>query len=32
MKLAQHELGELKELTMSCMNTLTNMAYFIQHA
>jgi spore coat protein CotF len=32
MRLAQHELEELKELTMSCMNTITNMAYFLRHA
>lgn len=31
MKLAAHELYELEELTMSCVNSITNMAYMIEH-
>jgi spore coat protein CotF len=31
MQLAAHELQDLHELTMSCVNSITNMAYFKQH-
>ncbi|RFU69619.1 spore coat protein [Bacillus sp. V59.32b] len=31
MKLAAHELQDLHELTMSCVNSITNMAYMLQH-
>ncbi len=31
MKLAAHELNVLSELTMSCVNSITNMAYMLQH-
>lgn len=31
MKLAAHELHDLNELTMSCVNSITNMAYMIDH-
>ncbi|WP_458413109.1 spore coat protein [Schinkia sp. CFF1] len=31
MKLAAHELNDLNELTMSCVNSITNMAYMLQH-
>lgn len=31
MKLASHELHELNELTLSCVNSITNMAYMLQH-
>jgi spore coat protein CotF len=31
MKLAAHELHDLNELTMSCVNSITNMGYMIQH-
>ncbi|RFB18523.1 spore coat protein [Bacillus sp. HNG] len=31
MRLAAHELHELNELTMSCVNSITNMAYMLQH-
>ncbi|MDF2676225.1 MAG: Coat domain protein [Bacillota bacterium] len=31
MQLAAHELNELSELTMSCVNTITNMAYMLDH-
>lgn len=31
MKLAAHELHDLNELTMSCVNSITNMAYMLQH-
>lgn len=31
MKLAAHELNILSELTMSCVNSITNMAYMIKH-
>lgn len=32
MQLAAHEAQDLNELTMSCVNSITNMAYFLQHA
>lgn len=32
MQLATHEVMDLHELTMSCVNSITNMAYFIEHA
>jgi spore coat protein CotF len=32
MKLAAHELHDLNELTMSCVNSITNMAYMLDHA
>lgn len=31
MKLAAHELYDLNELAMSCVNSITNMAYMLQH-
>lgn len=31
MKLAAHELHDLHELTMSCVNSITNMAYMLNH-
>lgn len=31
MKLAVHELYGLNELAMSCVNSITNMAYMLQH-
>lgn len=31
MKLAAHELSVLSELTMSCVNSITNMAYMLEH-
>lgn len=31
MKLAAHELHDLNELTMSCVNSITSMAYMIDH-
>jgi spore coat protein CotF len=31
MQLAAHEAYDLHELTMSCVNSITNMAYFMQH-
>lgn len=31
MKLSAHELHELNELTMSCVNSITNMAYMLNH-
>jgi len=31
MKLAAHELNDLNELTMSCVNSITSMAYMLQH-
>ena len=31
MKLAAHELNDLNELTMSCVNSITNMAYMLEH-
>ncbi|NEU30760.1 spore coat protein [bacterium LRH843] len=31
MRLAAHELHDLNELTMSCVNSITNMAYMLQH-
>ena len=31
MKLAAHELYDLNELTMSCVNSITNMAYMLDH-
>lgn len=31
MKLAAHELHDLNELTMSCVNSITNMAYMLYH-
>jgi spore coat protein CotF len=31
MQLAAHEMHDLHELTMSCVNSITNMAYFIDH-
>jgi spore coat protein CotF len=31
MKLAAHELNDLNELSMSCLNTITSMAYMLQH-
>ena len=31
MKLAAHELNILSELTMSCVNSITNMAYMLKH-
>ncbi|QQZ07750.1 spore coat protein [Heyndrickxia vini] len=31
MKLAAHELHDLNELTMSCVNSITNMAYMLEH-
>ena len=31
MKLAAHELQDLQELTMSCVNSITNMGYMVQH-
>ncbi|GGE39659.1 spore coat protein [Pullulanibacillus camelliae] len=31
MKLAAHELHALNELTMSCVNSITNMGYMLQH-
>lgn len=31
MQLAAHELMDLNELSMSCVNTITNMAYMLQH-
>lgn len=31
MKLAAHELHDLHELTMSCVNSITNMAYMLEH-
>lgn len=32
MQLAAHELHDLNELTMSCVNSITNMAYMLDHA
>lgn len=31
MQLAAHELHDLNELTMSCVNSITNMAYMLDH-
>lgn len=31
MKLAAHELYDLNELTMSCVNSITNMGYMLEH-
>ncbi|WP_018661702.1 spore coat protein [Heyndrickxia acidiproducens] len=31
MKLAAHELHDLNELALSCVNSITNMAYMLQH-
>lgn len=31
MQLAAHELHDLHELTMSCVNSITNMAYMLEH-
>jgi hypothetical protein len=31
MQLAAHEMHDLHELTLSCVNSITNMGYFIQH-
>ncbi|WP_151734165.1 spore coat protein [Paenibacillus tengchongensis] len=31
MKLAAHELNDLNELTMSCVNSITSMAYMLDH-
>lgn len=31
MQLASHELNDLNELTMSCVNSITNMGYMLQH-
>lgn len=31
MRMAAHELHDLHELTMSCVNSITNMAYMLQH-
>ena len=31
MQLSSHELYELNELTMSCVNTITNMSYMLDH-
>lgn len=31
MKLAAHELQDLNELTLSCVNSITNMGYMLQH-
>lgn len=31
MQLAAHELHDLNELTLSCVNSITNMAFFIKH-
>lgn len=31
MKLAAHELHDLDELTMSCVNSITNMGYMLHH-
>lgn len=31
MQLAAHEAHDLHELTLSCVNSITNMAYFIEH-
>lgn len=31
MRLAAHELHDLQELTMSCVNSITNMGYMVQH-
>lgn len=31
MRLAAHELQDLHELTMSCVNSITNMSYMLQH-
>ncbi|MCP1359089.1 spore coat protein [Aneurinibacillus migulanus] len=31
MQLAAHEAHDLHELAMSCVNSITNMAYFLQH-
>lgn len=31
MQLAAHEMHDLHELTMSCVNSITNMGYFLQH-
>lgn len=31
MKLAAHELNDLNELTMSCVNSITNMGYMLNH-
>jgi len=31
MQLASHELHDLNELTMSCVNSITNMAYMLDH-
>ncbi|WP_078547672.1 spore coat protein [Litchfieldia alkalitelluris] len=31
MKLAAHELQDLHELTLSCVNSITNMSYMLQH-
>lgn len=31
MQLASHELHDLNELTLSCVNSITNMGYFLQH-
>lgn len=32
MKLVAHEAQELRELALSCCNSITNMAYYRQHA
>lgn len=31
MQLAAHEMNDLHELTVSCVNSITNMGYFLQH-
>lgn len=31
MKLAAHELYDLNELTLSCVNSITNMGYMLHH-
>lgn len=31
MQLASHEIHDLNELTLSCVNSITNMAFFINH-
>jgi spore coat protein CotF len=31
LQLAAHELNDLNELTLSCVNSITNMGYFLQH-
>ncbi len=32
MQLASHEVHDLNELTLSCVNSITNMAFFMNHA